>query len=604
MRRFLSFFVLLLGALSFMTGHARAAGDNTVESSTPGAGEVITLAPTQIQLRFTQPVGGAEAVAQMGLVLTCDSKITNLAPPQLGSDGLTVSAALTQVLGNGTCKVDWTLPDGSAGSFTFTSNVVPTTTVPDSVPGVTTPTIPGVPTDTVAEEPRLGGPIGLVRWLSFLFVGALFGGIVFIRLAWPEGVEYPIGERYFRLVSVLSLVSLYLLMSLIAARESGTGIGSTLSPTSWGPLLETNEGRGLLLRFVVVIALAWFAWITERVLFETYGTVTTVLLVIVALTHGFDRFTGRALVLGVAMNVAHMAFIYVWVGSIAIMWRVVLHGPGGSDLVEALRGWTRIATPVTIGVVATGAVQVWRIDGLSLVNSGHGRVVLLKTLLVVGMIFVGSAVRQFISRSLHRAQSLNQRAVMRLKKPIGVELSLSIAVLAASAWLMAMRPPYVLPVDKGPRVDYAIVQELEGDDDFRVRVSITPGNTGPNQLLVELFGPSRIQNFVVKLTPENPNFAGYTINVPITRPGAALINADAKFQMRAPGVWKLEVTGVSTIGDLETLTGQFIVADGVTVTTVPRQGLKPMVTTTVPVTVPATTTTTPVAATTTVPPAG
>ncbi len=602
MRRLLTFIVLWLTAFSLMSGRAVAAGDNTVESSTPGAGEVITLAPTQIQLRFTQPVGGADAVAQMGLVLTCDNKITNLASPQLGSDGVTVSAALTQVLGNGTCKVDWTLPDGSAGSYTFTSNVVPTTTVPDSVPGTTSPTIPGVPTDTPEAEPRLGGPIGLMRWLSFFFVSALFGGVVFIRLAWPEGVEYPVGERYFRQVSVLALLSLYLQMALVTARESGSGIGSALSPTSWGPMLDITEGRALLVRFLLVAALAWVVWITERVLFETFGAPTVAILGFIAMTYGFDRFTGRAVVFGVVLNVVHMALIAVWVGAIAIMWRVVLHGPGGSDLVEAMHGWTRIANPIAFGIVATGAVQVWRIDGLSLVNSGHGRVVLLKTLLVGGMLFVSSAVRQFISRGLHKAKSLNERAVYRLKKPVGVELTLSIVVLAASSWLMAMRPPYVLPADKGPRIDYAIVQDLEGNDDFRVRVSITPGNVGANQMLIELFGPERIQNFVVRLTPENPNFSGYTVNVPITRPGGALINADAGFQFRAAGLWKLEVTGVSTIGELETLSGQFIIADGVTVTTVPKQGLKTVTTTTVPVATVAPTTTSPVA--TTVAPAG
>jgi len=602
MRRVFSFFLVFLGTLTLLTGHASAAGDNTVESSTPAAGEVLTLAPTQIQLRFTQPVGGTEAVAQMGLVLTCDSKITNLASPQLGSDGVTVSAALTQVLSNGNCKVDWTLPDGSAGSFTFTSNVQSTTTVPDSVPNNTTPTIPGLPGEVVDTAPRLGGPVGLMRWFTFFLVSAVFGGIVFVRLTWPEGVEYPVTERYFRQVGVLAVLAMYLLVVLMAAREAETGIGSSFSPTSWGALLETTDGRAVVARFAFVIALVYMAWITERVLFETAGVITTVLLGLTALTYGFDRFAGRGALLGVALNTLHMGMIAVWVGSIAIIWRVVLHGPGSSDLVDALRGWARIATPLTVGVVVTGVAQVARIDGISLINSGHGRVMLLKCIIVAGMIFVSAAVRQFIVRGLQRTKSLNERAVYRLKKPVGVELSLSIVVLATSSWLMAMRPPYVLLADKGARVDYAIVQELEGKDDFKVRISITPGNVGANRVLIELFGPSRIQNFTVKMTPENPNFSGYTVNVPITRPGGALIDADAKYLLRAPGLWKLEVTGVSTIGDLEVLTGQFIIADGVTVTTVPKQGLKAIPTTTT--TAPATTTVPPAATTTAPPPAG
>lgn len=597
MRRFLSTLFLCLAAVAFMPGSAMAAGDNTVESSTPAAGETITLAPTQIQLRFSQPVGGAEAVAQMGLVLTCDSKITNLATPQLGADGVTVSAALTQVLGNGNCRVEWTLPDGSSGSFTFTSSVQTTTTVPNTEPGGSTVTIPGVAEDVDAGPPRLGGPIGLMRWVSFFFVSALFGGVVFLRLAWPEGAEYPIGERYFRYLVVFSTLALYVQIVLMAAKEAETGFTSTFSPTSWGALLETTEGRAIVLRLVVVMAMGWFAWITERVLFETFGVVTVVILGAIALTYGFDRFAGRAVLIGVGLNALHMAFVGVWVGSIAIMWRVVLHGPGGDDLVAALRGWTRMATPTTVGAIATGAAQVARIDGFSLINSGHGRVVILKSLLVVAMVFVSAAVRQFISRGMERARSLNERTVYRLKRPMGVELSLSIIVLATSSWLMAMRPPYVLLADRGPKEQYAIVQEFEGKDDFKVRVMITPGNVGPNKMLVELFGPSRIQNFTVKLTPENPNFAGYTLNVPLTRPGGALVDTDAGFVLRAPGVWKIEVTGVTTIGNLEVLTGQFIIADGTTVTTVPRQGLTPMTTTTVTPTTIAPTTVAPVVTT-------
>lgn len=601
MRRLFSLLLVFVGTFTLLAGQASAAGDNTVESSTPAAGEIITLTPTQIQLRFTQPVGGAEAVAQMGLVLACDNKITNLASPQLGSDGVTVSAALTQVLANGNCKVDWTLPDGSAGSFTFTSNVQATTTVPDTVPGVTTPTIPGLPGSEVETAPRLGGPIGLVRWLSFFFVSALFGGIVFIRLAWPEGVEYPVTERYFRQVVILAMLSLYLLMVLVSAREAGTGIGSTFSPTSWGPLLEINEGRALLLRFIAVGVMGFFAWITERVLFETYGVVTVVVLGIIALTYGFDRVAGRGVVIGIVIAVLHMGFIATWVGSISLIWRVVLHGPGSSDLVDALRGWARVATFIMGAVVVTGVAQVARIDGISLINSGHGRVIILKSLVVAGMIFVSASIRQFILRGMERAKSLNDKVVYRLKRPVGVELSLSIVVLATSSWLMAMRPPYVLLADKGPRVAYAIVQDLEGDDDFKVRLSVTPGNVGANRMLIELFGPSRIQNFTVKLTPENPNFSGFTINVPITRPGGALLEADSGFQLRAPGVWRVEVTGVSTIGDLQVLTTQFVIADGVTVTTVPKQGLQAVTTTTAPA---ATTTVPPAVATTTVPPAG
>ena len=135
---------------------------------------------------------------------------------------------------------------------------------------------------------------------------------------------------------------------------------------------------------------------------------------------------------------------------------------------------------------------------------------------------------------------------------------------------MSMRPPNILPKDSGPTVEYAIVRDLSGSDDFKVRVSISPGNVGVNEVLVELFGPSRIQQFTLDLVPSNPAFSGYSITIPITRPGGACVAASAGLTLRAPGEWTMTVRGTTTIGELKPLTSAFVIADGTTVTTLPN----------------------------------
>ncbi len=583
MRRFLLFlvasFMTGIGALALSAGVVHGEGHNTLESSSPTAGETITVAPTQLQLRFTLPVGGPESVAKMGLSLSCESTLTNLAPIQLSADGVTVSAALTQIPNNGKCIVTWSLPDGSTGSFQFVSNAQVTTTNAASTPGATT-VAAGIGSSASATKQRLGGPIGLMRTVVFFLVCALFGGLLFIKLTWPEGVEYGITERYFRQITILGIASIVLLMILMAARQSGHGLSGSISPTSWGPLFETNEGRALFIRFAAVCGLSYFAWTPKRIFEETTVVVSSVLLALTMLSYGFDRLTGRAILLGVIIAILHMVFVAMWVGSIALLWRVVLRGPGDIDLVHALRGWARLAMPLTIGIIVTGAIQVWRIDGISLINSGHGRLVLLKILIVGFLLFVNATVRRFIIRGMQRAQSLNLKVSNRLKRPMGIELSLSIVILAVSSWMMSSRPPYILLKNDGPSVNYAIVQDMMGKDDFHVRLSLTPGNVGANSLLVELFGPRRIQNFTITLAPVNPAYSGYSINVPLTRRGAAVLSQDIGMILKAPGEWNATINGVTTTGDLEPLTASFIIADGITVTTVAGQGLKQLVTTT------------------------
>lgn len=585
MRRPLVSLIAAAGIFTFGASAALAEGTNALESSTPAAGEVITVAPTQLQLKFVQPAGTAEQVAQMGLALTCAGRLIGLGAPQLGADGLTVSAALTQIPPNGSCTVSWKLADGSAGSFSFESQTQPTTTPAPGEPGQTTVPTNGSNGETTtagAAQPRLGGPIGLARLLSFLAVSALFGGLVFVRFLWVEGVEYGIAERYFRLVSLTAMVAVAIHVSLLTAAETTHGTGASFIPTSWFSLLEFNEGRTLLLRLITVAALVYFSWIPARIFEPTNVPQSTAALVLLAVSFGFDRMSGRSILLGVVLAIIHMALVMLFVGAIALIWRVVLYGPGEVDLLQALQSWSHLATPLSVGIVVTGMLQVWRLDGWSILNSGHGRMVLLKTLLVGLLLFVGAAVRTYVLRGMKKAKTLNERAVHTLKRPVGIELALSVAVLACSSVLMSMRPPYVVPRDKGPRVQYAIVRDMTGADDFHVRLSLNPGNVGANKLLVELFGPRRIQNFTVSLVPSNPAFNGFKVFVPITRPGGALLAEETGMKLLAPGDWTATIEGTTTTGDLEPLTTTFVIADGVTVTTQPNSDLAPTTTAAAP----------------------
>ena len=578
MRRLVLVLLAAAGVAFLPAASALAEGTNTLESSSPAANEVITVAPTQLQLRFVLPAGTAEQVAQMGLALTCSGRLVGLGTPQLGADGLTVSAALTQVPPNGSCTVSWKLADGSTGSFSFESQTQPTTTAGPPEPGQTT--VPGTagPGSTDTGERRLGGPVGLARLIAFITVSALFGGLLFMRFVWVEAAEYAVAERWFRTVSLAAALSVAIHISLVTAAESGKGLGVSFVPTSWFSLFDLNEGRALLLRVVAVGALVFFSWVPARFFEPTFVPQSTAALVFLAISFGFDRMSGRAVFLGVILSILHMAMVMLFVGAVAIIWRVVLYGPGEEDLVLALRGWYRIATPVSLIIVGTGAVQVWRLDGLSLINSGHGRMIILKTLLVGLLLFVSAAVRNWVSARLRRADKLTTGVVRVLKRPVGVELSLSVLVLACSSILMAMRPPYVVPRDKGPKVTYAVVRDMQGADDFRVRLSISPGNVGANKMLVELFGPARIQNFTVSLVPANAAYNGFKVFVPITRPGAAFLSEDTGMKLLAPGDWTVTVEGTTTTGDLEPLTSTFVVADGVTVTTQPNADLGPTTT--------------------------
>ena len=557
----------LWGAL-LSAGTAHAVGDNTLSSSNPAPSENVTVAPTQLQLVFTNPLANPNDVNQMGLSLVCDGNIVSLGAAQLGTDLKTVSAPLTQVPAAGACVISWALPDGSSGAFSFTSSIsAPTTST--SLPTGTTlpaPVTPGEGNLIVDKSPRVGGPLGLFRLLAYIFSATLVGGVILILFAWPEGVEYAVCRRFLRFIVVLNIAALVLVAIYTTAQYTGKGVTASISPNTWRELWDTWPGKALLFRVLISLFTIWAVWNPQHILDPGTQLMSVIIIAALAVTYGFDRTGGRLPPLGYASGVLHMLAVSAWFGGLVLLARVGLIGPGDIDLVQAVRGFGRIATRAMPLAIVTGVVATYRFDGFSLVTSQHGRLVTLKILVVGFMAYATWVTRQFVLTRMHRVRALDDRLAAHLRRAVGTEATAGVVVLALTSWMMATTPIhyYEAPRDDGPR--YAFSEELENDR-FRVRFSVSPATTGQNQILIELFEPRRIQEFTVRMTPKAPGYDGYLINVPLTRRGAALLGDTGNFTLAAPGEWSVEISGTTTTGDLEPLSSAFTLSDPAATTT-------------------------------------
>ena len=557
----------LWGAL-LSAGTASAVGDNTLSSSNPAPSENVTVAPTQLQLVFTNPLANPNDVNQMGLSLVCDGNIVSLGAAQLGTDLKTVSAPLTQVPAAGACVVSWALPDGSSGAFSFTSSIAAPTTSTSLPTGTTlpAPVAPGDGNPIVDKSPRVGGPLGLFRLLSYIFSATLVGGVILILFAWPEGVEYAVCRRFLRFVVVLNIAALVLVAIYTTAQYTGKGVTASISPNTWRDLWDTLPGKALLFRVLISLFTIWAVWNPQHVLDAGTQLMSVGIIAALAVTYGFDRTGGRLPPLGYASGVLHMVAVSAWFGGLVLLARVVLIGPGDVDLVQAVRGFGRIATRAMPLAIVTGVIATYRFDGFGLVTSQHGRLVTLKILVVGFMAYATWVTRQFVLTRMQRVPALDERMAAHLRRAVGTEATAGVVVLALTSWMMATTPIhyYEAPRDDGPR--YAFSEELENDR-FRVRFSVSPATTGQNQILIELFEPRRIQEFTVRMTPKAPGYDGYLINVPLTRRGAALLGDTGNFTLAAPGEWSVEISGTTTTGDLEPLSSAFTLSDPAATTT-------------------------------------
>ncbi|NND75154.1 MAG: hypothetical protein HKN44_09125 [Ilumatobacter sp.] len=592
--------VLLLaacfGALSLGAGTVLA--DNEVITSEPADGTTLAQSPTEIVINFTEEVGDLRNVS-----LQCNTEPFTLERPTLSGNARVMTVPIPEPLPKGLCVVSWLVadPDGEPNgdgviSFTIENDPAgtpvtePVNTTPAAAPDDTsTPTDTSTPEVTVIDLNRVDtgqGPLWLGRVLSMLGIAAVFGSLVVIAAAWPEGVEYLITVRFVRAAWLVAFIGTVLFVSAAAGAVRGESLGGGFSPGAWVDLLDAGwAGRAALLRIVLVIAMAWAAFRPDRVIDPVTQLAALGIPALAVATIGVGRVDGSLVLIGVLLGIAHALAIAVWVGGAILLARVVLAGPGEEDLVHAVRGFGRISVVAIIVTVVTGFAQMFRLDGGELFTNGHGRVIVLKVVLVAAMVFIGLSARQFAQQRLGRAHEMTMPMADRLRRAFGTEAAIGIVTLMASAWLLALQPA---KVSAEPSIDYALERRVQiAEVDLDVTVKLTRDTVGSAGLEVRVDAPAEgLTGLEVMLTPpNNPDIGAIVQPIPLTGPGRAVRTEAAGLPISVAGPWLLQINAATTAGVVQSDPIQFEIlnADGsapTTSITVPPSILVPIETTT------------------------
>ena len=521
-----------------------------------------------IEITFSEPLGEVNTIA-----VQCDAELYTVGPRRVSEDRLTLSADLTEPLPRSTCVVSWGVSDADgqpngAGNLTFTVQndpvVVETTPTTDAATDASVPadaatgsTADGATTtstadDEVAELSNVEegqGPLWLGRLLSVLGIAVLFGSFVVIAAAWPEGVEYLITIRFLRATWTVAFVGSLLYVAAATAAVTGTGLGSGFNPVNWIDLFDAGvPGIAAVARIVFVAASAWVAFRPDRVIDPVTQLGALLVPGLAVATIGLSRTDMDIPILGVTLGIVHALAMAVWLGGVVLLARVVLAGPGEEDLVHAVRGFSRISG-VAIGLaILTGVIQMVLLDGGSLFGSSHGRVVLLKTLVVAFMVFVAMSARQYVNEKLPRADEMTIPTADRLRRAFGVEAAAGLIVLALSAWLVSLTPPNISVTDT---VDYDIELQVESPEaDLDVTVKFTNDTVGLSGMWVEVDRPeSDLSGLEIVLTaPPNETIGTITQPVPLTGPGVAVLPEENGVPFSVAGDWSMTVNAVTANG--------------------------------------------------------
>ncbi len=537
-----------------------ALAENSLVSSDPADGSTLAQSPEAISFTFSEPLGEVNTIT-----LTCTDLYT-VGPREVSDDRLTMTAEVIDALPKGACVASFVVSDSEGspngqGNITFTVENDPATveTTPTSEP-TTGGSVPAgevsTTTSTAGDVTNLSdvdagqGPLWLGRLISVFGVGVLLGSLVLIAAAWPEGVEYLVTIRFIRAVWIVALLGTLLYVAAATAAVSGGGLGSGFNPTNWVDLFDAGiPGIAALARLLLVIASAWVAFRPDRVIDPVTQMAALGIPALAVVTIGFSRTNMDLPILGVPLSIIHALAMSVWLGGVVLLARVVLAGPGEEDLVHAVRGFGRLSTLAIGTTIATGIVQMILLDGGDLFGTAHGRVILLKTVVVAVMIFVAVSARQFVNERLARANEMTVPMADRLRRAFGVEAAAGVIVLAMSAWLLSLTPANV---SAGPNIAYAITMEVDAPEaELVVTVQLTNDRVGLSGLSVDVDEPDEgLSGLEVVFTaPANDTIGTITQPVPLTGAGVAVLpEGEQGLPLTVAGDWTMVVNAVTPTG--------------------------------------------------------
>lgn len=556
----------MLGALGVlaMNGSSPVHAENSIVTTDPEDGVELTTQPAAITTTFENEAGPGTFAT-----VVCDNDpATGVGSPEFSADNLIATLPVTGAL-VGECNVSWTVMDVDGAederlSFSFA--------VAEGAPAAGAPTTPAGDATAVADEADDGSsvqnasnvssaPIWLGRILSIVGLSVLFGSLVLIVAAWPEGPEYVLALRFLRSAWIVGLVGTFIYVAALSAAVKGESFGSGFNPANWFDLFDAGwAGRAAVIRIVFVLASGWVVLKPERVIDPTTNMLALGIPALAVVTLGLSRTGGNLAFLGVLASVVHVLAMAVWFGAVVLLARVVLAGPGEEDLVHAVRGFGRISNPAIVATVVSGIVQLYRQVGGELFTTGHGRVLLIKTVAVAAMIFVGMTARQIAGAKLTKAGELSIKTADRLRRAFATEAAIGLVVIALSGWLLTLTPGKV-PDNDG---DFAVSETVTLDElDFEVDVFLSPGRIGLNDIRVEVTRPQTgLSGLVLTFYP--PEGSGRTpISQPIslTSVGVAESGPGGGVPFDVAGTWRLEVTAITPVGQVPATSTGFAIRD-------------------------------------------
>ena len=416
---------VLVGVVTALALPAQAFAHANLDSTSPRYQQRLRIAPRVVVLRFDQSVkaepNSIQVKNRFGKTLSGTARAT----------GETVTVPLRQ-LPRGPYTVRWHVlsEDGHVVSGVFTLGVRVKAPPPTEAYGSSGP--------TMTEH--------IVRWVYFLSLALLLGGLGFRVLVGRGELPPPAERRFFLIVGarVVATLEVGIVAFLLRAEDAlqlpfVSFLYGDLSSISGG----TRFGEAFIamtLGYAFVAAFVFLAWLTDRRILLWPALVLGLGLASGLSLSGHSAVDPGSSWRSELADWAHLCGAALWIGGLVQLAFVIW--PTAPELRRAafLR-FSRFASVLVAIVLGAGVyLSIVRLPALSdLWTAGYGRVLLVK-LGLVSLALTWGAVHHFVARpALERGGG--GVVLARLRGSLAGESAVGMAILLAAAVLVDSKPP-------------------------------------------------------------------------------------------------------------------------------------------------------------------
>ena len=446
MVRVLAGLAALLSVLSF-AGAAWAHA--TLLASEPADGSVLAQPPKMVQLHFNESV----TPAVIGVV-DAGGKAREVATRAVGQSVLIV---LPDDLPQGTQVVSYRVvsQDGHpvAGALVFSIGAA-----------------------TGAAPPPKAGPLPVLIWLARigvylgLFVGV--GGAFFA--AWIG--QGPSGATASRGALAIGLVGAVASLGLQGLDLLNLPLAGIVTSASWTSALATSLGPSLLIA-IVVMAIAWYAWKSPRILISRALNTLAIVGVGLSLAASGHAATAPPQWLTRPSLFLHGVVAAYWIGALAPLTAMAYRRD--NSLPRVLRQFSVIAMPLVGLLVLSGLLlSVIQLGSIrALIDTPYGIILSIKLALVT-LLLTLAALNRFLLTPVVVADCRNTRPLLG---SILTECVLIICILAVVAGWRFTPPPRLSTASTAAPLSVHI-----HTDAAMFQVLVSPGKVGSNDFVLQL----------------------------------------------------------------------------------------------------------------------